>query len=489
MAVEPLALFWLTGGALAHAVLVVLLGRWAGWRDIAHVVLSGLAAVSALVLVGAAVERRPAALSAAWADLPGAFALAADPLSAFGACLIAFCGLAVSLYAVGYVRALKLAQPARLLGGCILGQGAASGLVLSANLITLLVFYVALGLAGALLIGHGSAGRAARAGQRFLSSILGCALGLLLPAILWAGTRAGSVAFVPGGFLAGAVTSTEANILLLLLFGGLGAAAAPPLHGLARDFALAPTPAAALALAAMVGVGLGAALLKVTVFVFGVALPDADWARPLLIAICAAAVAISSLALLSQQSLRERLGWLAASQLSLLGLGALIGGAATLGAVLQLGVHAVTLLTLSLAVGAIHAATGREFVRHVPGLARKMPLTFLAFTAAALSAAGAPPLAGAWSRLWLAAGAAEAGVWPAALPVLLSGFLAFWAFGAPAARAAIDPAPEEVFTRPDGSSLLLTLPTVAAGLACIGFVLLLGPLAGALAAALRGGGG
>jgi formate hydrogenlyase subunit 3/multisubunit Na+/H+ antiporter MnhD subunit len=93
-----------------------------------------------------------------------------------------------------------------------------------------------------------------------------------------------------------------------------------------------------------------------------------------------------------------------------------------------------------------------------------MPWAFAAFAFASLSLAGAPPLAGAWSLLWLIAAAGQAGwLWAAAL-ALAAAVLAFAAFGPMAARALFGAAPEHPFERPDAASAFVIAPTAISGL-------------------------
>jgi len=481
------ALAWLCAGGVAHAAALAALSRWRGAAFLAHLALSSLTALVGLQVMAAAMAGGRGALRLPWAG--GELVWRLEPLGGFFAALIALAGAACAIYAIGYVRALRERQPLRLMAGMALSVSAACGVALAGGLLALLVGVLAVGVAAAALVGHASGGRAARAGERVLLIFLGCALGLVLPATAWTLQTAGTEQFLPGGLLAGQVGGLEADALLLLFFLGLLGLGVIPAGGWVRDLTLAPAPAAALLLAASVTLPLGAAFLKVCRFAFAGALEQAALGRPLVIALCALGMVAASAAMLARQSLRDRLAHLTSAQLSLVGMGAAIGGlGAHLGAALQLAAACAAVLALALALGAIDAATGRDAVRQMPGLARRMPLTFLAFTAAALSAAGAPPLAGAWARLWLAAGAAEAGFGLGAGAVLLAGLSAFAAFGAPAVRASIDPAPPNPFTRPDGASILLSGPTAAVGLAACLFVLLLNPLIDALSAALRGAG-
>lgn len=486
MSPERVLVAWLCAGGLAHAGLLLLTARLRGPTQTLHVALSCLTAAAGLQAAAISLAGGRALAVLPWGGPDLTWRL--EPVGALAAALTCLAAAACSLYGIGYMRALRERHPARLQAWMALSTSAACATMLADGLMSQFVGYLAIGVAAAALVGHASSGRAARAGERVLLIFLCCGMGLLLPTLIWIRQSAGGGELLEAGLLSGRAGSGEADVLLLILFLGLLGPGILPFAGWMRDLTLAPAPAAALMLGASVSLPLGAVFLKTCRFVFGDALGAATTAQPILVGVCALAMVGASIAMLSGQNLRDRLAHLASAQMSLAGMGAVMGGAAaSLGAALQLAASTVAVLALALALGAIDAATGRDAARQMPGLARRMPLTFLAFAAAALSAAGAPPLAGAWARLWLAAGASERGYGLAAGAVLIVGLSAFTAFGAPAVRASIDPAPKDPFTRPDGASILLAGPTALVGFAACAFVLLLDPLTKALADALQGG--
>ena len=57
---------------------------------------------------------------------------------------------------------------------------------------------------------------------------------------------------------------------------------------------------------------------------------------------------------------------------------------------------------------AIYTGAHKTEISQLDGLGRKMPFTFAAFTIGAISIIGLPPLAGSWSKWYLALGAADA---------------------------------------------------------------------------------
>lgn len=485
---ERLLLAILCFGGAAQVVALGVLARHPAWRNGLHIGFSALVALASIGLLMLVMGGQAPALVWAWPTSPGELALRAEPIGALVAALIACSGCAISVYAVGYIRAVREQQPARLqaLSGLAVSFGCTASL--ADSLTAFFIFYMALAICVSALVVHASNGRAARAGGRALLVFLLCGLGAFLPATIWTESLAGDVTFLAGGILSGKVNPVECSALLVLFFVGLGAMGCPPLQGWTRDLALAPSPSASLSLAVLMPCVLGVGLLKITLFIFGSSLWEAQLARPALIGVCAFSMLAHAVAMTRREGLRARLIDLAAIQLASIALGALLGGSpAALGAALQLAAGCFSSLALFLAIGSVWVATGRDEARATRGLARDLPVSFLAFTIAALSAAGTPPLAGAWPRLWLAAGAEQAQYWPVAIALLCGGFLTFAALVVPAVRAAIDPAPDDPFTRPDGASLLLSVPAAMASAAAIALVLLLDPLSRVIARAIGSG--
>lgn len=483
MILDLVLLAWLCGGGVAQAGLLLLLGRWPNAMRAAHVAGALLSVAAAL----AAVQR--AGLDRAVYVTPGRglpLGLWLEPLGAFAALLIALAAAFCAVFAAGHARAAPVTQPARLAAAMALSASAACCLALAGTLATLALALPLTAAAAALLIAHASAGRAAAAAYALFCDFALRALLLLVPVAIWAATQLNLTVLQPGGILAQA-DRLEQGVVLAALLVGLGGLTLRPLRSWPGAAVLAPAPGAVLLLTGGLTVPLAAAVLKVLRFGFAADLAELEAARWALLALLGASLAASGVAMLRRETWRERLALLTWSQLALLLFGALLGSpGALLGGVLQMGAAWATCLGLGLAIAVVDVATGRDRPALVRGLGRRMPLTFLAFTAAALSASGAPPLAGGWARVWLAAGASQAGAQWALLPMLAAGVLTFFAFGLPAVRASIDPAPEQPFSRPDGASLLLLGPTVAAGLCAALFMLWVEPILGRIG--LLGGG-
>jgi multicomponent Na+:H+ antiporter subunit D len=108
------------------------------------------------------------------------------------------------------------------------------------------------------------------------------------------------------------------------------------------------------------------------------------------------------------ENLKARLAYSTISQLSYITLGAALAtSSAVLGAGMHIAMHAVAKITLFFCAGAIYVTAHKTEIKELDGLGRRMPLTFAAFFLGALSIIGLPPMGGAWSKWYLALGAAE----------------------------------------------------------------------------------
>ena len=86
-------------------------------------------------------------------------------------------------------------------------------------------------------------------------------------------------------------------------------------------------------------------------------------------------------------------------------------------------IHAFGKITLFFCAGAIYAVTHKTKISELDGIGKKMPFTMAAFSLAALSLIGIPPLGGFISKWYLAKGAIEAGEIPLIAVLVVSSIL------------------------------------------------------------------
>ncbi len=477
-----LVLVFALAAPLVHAALVSLLTRPPGLRDVVHIGSAILLAGAATFLVRAVGAPAPVRIALA-EPLPHVqLAFAVEPLGAMMACLIAGLGVLLAIHTAGSVRAMGEKSPARMMAFIALSTAAAMGAAYSANLFTFFVCSQALTLTSFPLVAHAGDEESRKAARIYLGTLLTASIGLFLPAMVWTYAVAGTLEFKVGGVLAGHVETPAANLLLVLYVLGLAATALPPLHRWLFASTQAPFPALTAIQAVMV-VPVGClGLLKVTSYIFGAALNDAELAAQGLLILAGAAMCYAALIALSKQDLRERLAYAVMAQSLAVVMGALLARPqGTAAAALQVVALACAAATLLMATGAVHAATGRIQARDFHGLGRAMPWTMAGFAIGAASMIGAPPFSGAWSKFFLLLATADRGasdlgyLWAAGI-IGVAAVLMFASLGPLAANALAGRAPTDPFKRPDGASIMLVAPVIMGAAATLWLLLMANPI-------------
>ncbi len=190
-------------------------------------------------------------------------------------------------------------------------------------------------------------------------------------------------------------------ILFLLFTAGFGfKAALLGFHSWLPDAMIAPTPVSAVLHAvAVVNVGLFG-FYRVIYTIFGVELYQRMGFGLYLGIAASITIIVSALIALRQNEIKRMLAFSTVNQLSYVLLGIVsfqfIG---MLGAMLHIVYHSFMKITLFYAAGTIITQSGNKYIGKMGGLAKKMPITMLAFTVAAVGIIGLPPVAG-WVSKW-----------------------------------------------------------------------------------------
>ena len=172
---------------------------------------------------------------------------------------------------------------------------------------------------------------------------------------------------------------------------------------------VAPTPVSALLHAVAVVKAGVFTVLKVIVYIFGADFLRDTGASVWLMYVAGATVLLASLVAMTKDNLKARLAYSTVSQLSYVVLaGALATSFSIVGGAMHIAMHAFGKITLFFCAGAIMVATHKTKISQMRGLGWRMPFTFGAFLIGALSVIGLPPLGGAWSKWYIALGAADA---------------------------------------------------------------------------------
>lgn len=343
--------------------------------------------------------------------LPGIqFALGADATSVLFVALSSFLWFWTTLYAIGYLE--DSPHRSRFFGFFSLCVTATTGIALSANLVTFLVFYELLTVSTYPLVVHRGTPEAMRGGKIYLAYTLVGGTVLLL-AVAWLHHLAGPVLFKERGVIHALVATHrgELQILFLLFMLGIGVKAAiVPLHGWLPKAMVAPAPVSSL-LHAVAVVKAGAfGIVRIVYDVYGVEnAAKLGVLQPLAVAAGVTIIFGSALALF-QDELKKRLAYSTVSQVSYIVLGtAILGPAAAIGGLVHLVHQGLMKITLFFGAGNYAETLGIHRVSEMNGVGRRMPLTTAAFTVAALGMIGTPFLAGAVTKKYLKLGAEQSG--------------------------------------------------------------------------------
>ncbi|TAK04526.1 MAG: hypothetical protein EPO39_11235, partial [Candidatus Manganitrophaceae bacterium] len=135
-------------------------------------------------------------------------------------------------------------------------------------------------------------------------------------------------------------------------------------------------------------------------------------------------IIMASIYALTRDNLKARLAYSTVSQLSYVILGAaLLSPSGMTGGIIHIANHAISKITLFFCAGSIYVASHKTNISQMKGIGRKMPWTMAAFSIAALSMIGVPPVAGFVTKWYLAVGSIEAGQIPILFVLLASTLL------------------------------------------------------------------
>jgi NADH-quinone oxidoreductase subunit L len=321
-----------------------------------------------------------------------------DPLAAVMALVVTGIGFLIHVYATAYMREESRGSYARFF--CYLNLFCACMLllVLGGNFLVLFVGWEGVGLCSYLLIGFWyQKWSAANAGRKaFIVNRIGdwgFLLGIMAAFFAFGTLDFQGVAAEAGRWPIERAQFGGLSIICLLLFiGAAGKSAQIPLHVWLPDAMEGPTPVSALIHAATM-VTAGVYIVARNAVLFSHA--------PLVLAIIAIVGALTALMAASiaivQTDIKRVLAYSTISQLGLMFLAAGVGAVSA--AVFHLVTHAFFKALLFLGSGVvIHAMAGEQDMRRMGGLKRHLPLTFVTMVIGALAIAGAPPLAGFFSK-------------------------------------------------------------------------------------------
>jgi len=407
---ELLPLAVLASSLVPGLVIFTLPEAWVGTRSALN--LFGALAKLALVGVLLAGVNEGQDYAVRYEALPGLdIAFKADGLGLLFVTLSALLWLLTTLYAIGYLEGSP--RRSRFFGFFSICVTATMGIAMAANLFTFFVFYELLTLSTFPLVVHRGTEQAMKAGTLYLAYTLAGGT-VLLTGIVWLHHLLGHTEFAHGGIVAalGPQAAGQLKVIFVLLIAGLAVKAAlVPLHGWLPRAMVAPAPVSAL-LHAVAVVKAGAfGIIRIVYEIYGIELAQSLELLTPLAVVAAATILWGSLRALFQDDLKRRLAFSTVSQVAYIVLGVtLFGPVGTVGGLVHLVHQGIMKVTLFFCAGNFAETLGIHKVSEMDGAGRRMPVSALAFSVAALGMMGAPLTAGAISKAWLVEGAYAAGM-------------------------------------------------------------------------------
>jgi multicomponent Na+:H+ antiporter subunit D len=301
-----------------------------------------------------------------------------------------------------------------------------NGIVLTGDIFNLYVFVEISSLAGYALIAVGEERSPFAAFRYLLIGTIGASLYLLGVGFLFIMT--GTLNMINLAQILPSINETPTVIVAVtLMVSGIGIKTAIfPMHGWLPDsYTYAPSTTSALI--APIGTKVGAyVLFRLLFFIFGIdyfsrILPVGD----LIAFFASAGIIFGSIMAIAQKELKRMLAYSSVAQIGYIALGiGLANPLGFIGAVLHVLNHAFMKACLFLIAANLRINEGHSDISKFDiKLGKKYPWTFAAFTIAALSMIGLPPMAGFFSKWYLVLATIDSKAWFYLGVILLSSLL------------------------------------------------------------------
>jgi NADH:ubiquinone oxidoreductase subunit 5 (subunit L)/multisubunit Na+/H+ antiporter MnhA subunit len=344
------------------------------------------------------------------------FILKADAFALFCALASSLVSSIIIFYSFEYIASYKNQNEYYFI--VLLFLGSMMGIIFSANLIFLYIFWEMTALASWRLIGFFRKEDYVRRANKAFMVTAGGAL-LMLAGFIMLAEQAGTFDFA--GIHSAIAPGAVKNITVLLILCGIFAKSATfPFHTWLADAGVAPSPVTALLHAAV--------LVKIGVYVYarlfnGVIIPS-ETIKTAVFVIIALSCFISGGAALVEKDIKRIIAFSTVSQLAFIFLGFAAGTRlAFAGSMLFILMHSTAKAGLFLSAGIIEHEVHTKDITKMGGLAKVIPITFVAFLLCMASIIGVPPMGGFFSKFLVITGTADAGYTGAAAVFVIAATL------------------------------------------------------------------
>jgi proton-translocating NADH-quinone oxidoreductase chain N len=346
------------------------------------------------------------------------FIIVADALAIFMAIVSSFIGALIVIYSLGYIGHEENQSEYYLI--VLLFIGAMMGLVFSANLIFMYLFWEIAAIACWRLIGFYRVKEyVLKADKAFLVTFFGAVFMLLGFILIYNQTGTFDLTAMRGTLIPG-------TAVLLILMGMFSKSATVPLHTWLPDAGVAPTPVTAILHAAvLVKIGVYA---YVRLFCYTFKLPEGWYQAIPIIVVFSSLIAAGAAAV--ENDIKRILAYSTISQIGYIFLGfSVMNPVGIAGSLLFILMHGLAKAGLFLCAGIVIHATHERDISKMGGMFKTMPWTALAFIFCAFSVIGIPPFGGFFSKFMVIFGAVQAGqIWVAAVALFAALLTIFYLF-------------------------------------------------------------
>lgn len=385
-----------------------------GFRNLLAFAMVGFSLLCSCLLIPSVLSKEVVTVSIPF--LAGNCLFQADLLAVFMAVVSSIVGAIIVLYSMGYISHYENQNEYFFM--VVLFLGAMMGIVYSANLVLIYLFWEITAIACWRLIGFFREKNCVlRADKAFLVTGFGALVMLVGFIMIYGQYGSFDLQVIKNASAAHPVANLA---VLLILFGILSKSATLPLHTWLPDAGVAPTPVTALLHAAV--------LVKIGVYVYARLFvasftidPAWETAVPMIAGISAL---VSGGAALIETDMKRIIAYSTVSQLGFIFLGLSIGnGIGLAGGLLYILMHSIAKGGLFLCAGVVEQKLHVKDITRLGGLIRTMPVTAVSFILCAFSVMGIPPFGGFFSKYLVIAGSIKSGNYLITSIFILGAFL------------------------------------------------------------------